>query len=309
MACTSAKASAGRARARIARAPGSPCRAAWATVQPVIWPGLGHRPDRGRTGLRRSPGEPRRRPVPGRPGRWPSRRPLARAPSGGTIGAVADRHLEMPDLAGTPAESAIDPVVDDQRTADAAAHRHVKQRRVTPCRPRSGTPPGPRHRHRCGRRPPGFPGPRGSSRRAGSPPSLRSGRIARCGPGRRPPGRRSRRPRRRSPRGPAGPRPASAGNAPAICSRMPDAPRAGSTSSRFRAAMSPRPRPMPSCSFVPPISIPSNHGSAMRSARCAGGRRGALAEKRRYRSSMIQWKTTRCSDSAIPMSSTGEWRL
>ena len=37
-------------------------------------------------------------------------------------------HPEMTDLAGTLAEAAIDPIVDDQCTADPAADGHVKQR-------------------------------------------------------------------------------------------------------------------------------------------------------------------------------------
>ena len=86
---------------------------------------------------------------------------------------------------------------------------------------------------------------------------------------------------------------------------MPAACREVSTRSRSRAARSPRPRPIPSWSLVPPISMPSTQtSSAMRSARPGTGvERVSLAEKRRYRSSMIQWKTTWCNDSTTPMSS------
>src|SRR2546421_225030 len=56
------------------------------------------------------------------------------------------------------------------------------------------------------------------------------------------------------------------GTASWIWSRMWAASREGSTCRRSRAARSPRPWPIPSCSLVPPISIPSTQTSAMRSA-------------------------------------------
>src|SRR5208282_1573671 len=57
------------------------------------------------------------------------------------------------------------------------------------------------------------------------------------------------------------------GKAVWIWSRIPAAPRDGSTSRRSRAATLPCPWPIPSCSLVPPISMPSTQGSAMRSPR------------------------------------------
>src|SRR5437870_8560090 len=44
----------------------------------------------------------------------------------------------MPDFARTPAEPAIDPILDDQRAADSAADRQVEQRGMTAPRTKPG---------------------------------------------------------------------------------------------------------------------------------------------------------------------------
>ena len=176
-----------------------------------------------------------------------------------TLGAlVVDRDREVPDLAGPLAEAAIDPIVDDQCAADPAADGHVEQGRVAPARRRTGPRPGRRCRRRCGRRPPGLPGARAIQSAAGNRPSRRSGTIfsmrprsASTGPPKpMPDGLDLRRGRDR-------PRRAESGKAAEIWSRMPDACRAGSTCESLQGhEVSPRPRPIPSWSLVPPISMP-----------------------------------------------------
>src|SRR5262245_11619901 len=79
----------------------------------------------------------------------------------------------------------------------------------------------------------------------------------------------------------------SSGTAATICLRIPSPPSAGFTVPRHSAVMTPSPAPSPSCSFVPPISIPRNMARTPSNQRNADDAGSKPADERRTRTKSI----------------------